>query len=58
MADDSCQHRKLRVVTTDEDGNEVEKCLVCDENITLTLDDADVDDLLSDKSSTREGTRQ
>jgi len=38
MTDDSCQHRKMRVTTTDEDGNEVEQCLVCDVDTSVTLD--------------------
>lgn len=39
MATDDCEHQKLRVTTTDEDGNEVERCLVCDSDKNLTLDD-------------------
>ena len=34
-----CPHSKLRVTTTDEDGNEVERCLVCDGQKNLTLDE-------------------
>jgi len=39
MADDSdCPHEKLLVPKVDEDGNEVEKCLVCDLERTWATD--------------------
>jgi len=38
MADDSCDHEKAVFMQQDEDGNEVKRCLICDENTHLTLD--------------------
>ena len=38
MSQDSCDHEKAVFMQTDEDGNEVERCIICSEDKSLTLD--------------------
>ena len=52
-----CDHEKAVFIQKDEDGNEVKRCMVCEDVTHLTLDDH-VDDSSDDESFTREVTRQ